>query len=113
LLDAGRLVAQGTPGELKRLVPGGSVRLEFSDEARLDRAAATIGDGVVRDDEGLALHLPSDGSIHGLRTLIERLDSAAIEVDALSVRSADLDDVFLSLTGRSDGREADQKVPMP
>jgi ABC-2 type transport system ATP-binding protein len=113
LLDGGRVVAQGTPGELKRLVPGGSVRLEFADEVRLDRAAATIGDGVVRDEEGLALHVPSDGSVHGLRALIDRLDAAAIEVDALSVRSADLDDVFLSLTGRADGREADQEVPTP
>ena len=40
LLDHGRIVAQGTPAELKRLVPGGSVRLEFADEAQLDRAAA-------------------------------------------------------------------------
>jgi ABC-2 type transport system ATP-binding protein len=113
LLDAGRVVAQGTPGELKRLVPGGSVRLVFGDEAQLDRAAASIGSGVVRDDDGLALNVTSDGSVHGLRTLIDRLDADAIEVDALSVRSADLDDVFLSLTGRSDGREADQKVPTP
>ena len=113
LLDAGRVVAQGTPGELKRLVPGGTVRLEFGDEAQLDRAAATIGDGAIRDDEGLALQVASDGSVHGLRTLIDRLDANAIEVDALSVRSADLDDVFLSLTGRSDGREADHEVPTP
>jgi hypothetical protein len=48
--------------------------------------------------------------------LIDRLDASAIEVNGLSVRAADLDDVFLSLTGRSDGpsngREADQKVPV-
>ena len=113
LLDAGRVVAQGTPGELKRLVPGGSVRLEFGDQAQLDRAASTIGDGVVRDDDAMALQVPSNGTVHGLRSLIDRLDSAAIEVDALSVRAADLDDVFLSLTGRTDARGADQKVPTP
>jgi ABC-2 type transport system ATP-binding protein len=49
--------------------------------------------------------------------LIDRLDASSIEVDGLSVRSPDLDDVFLSLTGRSDGRpngrEADRKVPTP
>jgi ABC-2 type transport system ATP-binding protein len=112
LLDAGRVVAQGTPGELKRLVPGGTIRLEFGDQAQLDRAASTIGDAVVRDDDGLALQLPSDGSVHGLRVLIDRLDSEAIDVDALSVRSADLDDVFLSLTSSSTTR-ADQEVPAP
>ena len=113
LLDAGRVVAQGTPGELKRLVPGGTIRLEFGDQAQLDRAASTIGDGVVRDEDGLALQLPSDGSVHGLRVLIDRLDSEAIDVDALSVRSADLDDVFLSLTSSARPRRADQEVPAP
>jgi ABC-2 type transport system ATP-binding protein len=118
LLDGGRVVAQGTPGELKRLVPGGSVRLEFADEVRLERAAATIGDGAFgdsafRDEDGLALQIPSDGRVHGLRTLIDRLDAGGIEVDALSVRSADLDDVFLSLTGRSGDRPTDEKVATP
>ena len=113
LLDAGRVVAQGTPAELKRLVPGGSVRLEFEDEAQLDRAASTLGAGVVRDDDGLALQIPSDGSVHGLRALLARLDADAIEVDALSVRSPDLDDVFLSLTGSSGNSRADQEVPAP
>jgi ABC-2 type transport system ATP-binding protein len=113
LLDAGRVVAQGTPAELKRLVPGGSVRLEFGDITQLDRAAATIGDGAVRDEDGLALQIPSDGRVHGLRTLIDRLDAGGIEVDALSVRAADLDDVFLSLTGPSGGRPSDEKVATP
>jgi ABC-2 type transport system ATP-binding protein len=105
LLDGGKVVAQGTPAELKRLVPGGSVRLEFGDEASLDRAATALGTGS-RDEQGLALQVPSDGGVHSLRALLDRLDAAAIEVDALSIRSADLDDVFLSLTGRRDGADA-------
>ena len=113
LLDHGRIVAEGTPAELKRRVPGGSVRLEFADPAELARAAATFGDGAVRDEDGLALQVSSDGSVHGLRTLLDRLDAASIEVDALSVRTADLDDVFLSLTGRPHGQPADEKVPTP
>jgi len=98
LLDAGRVVAKGTPAELKRLVGGGSVRLEFGDVAELDRAARTLGGGTI-DEQGLALQVPNDGGVHSLRTLLDRLDAGSIEVDALSVRSADLDDVFLSLTG--------------
>src|SRR5262249_10147888 len=107
LLDGGRIVAEGTPAELKRLVPGGSVRLEFGDATDLERAAGLLGTGT-RDDEGLALELPRDG-VHALRGVLDRLDAAAIDVDALSVRSADLDDVFLALTGRRDGQE----VPTP
>ena len=105
LLDGGRVVAEGTPAELKRLVPGGSVRLEFGDEATLDRAALALPDGA-RDEQGLALQVPNDGGVHSLRALLDRLDNASIEVDGLAIRSADLDDVFLSLTGRTD----DEKV---
>ncbi len=111
LLDGGKVVAQGTPAELKRLVPGGSVRLEFGDLGQLEQAVSAVGIGALRDDESLALQVPSDGSVHALRTLLDRLDAGSVEVEALSVRSADLDDVFLSLTGRSDGRTADEKVP--
>jgi len=104
LLDGGHLVAQGTPAELKRLVPGGSVRLEFADLATLDRAEQALAGGS-RDEQGLALQLPGDGGVHALRALLDRLDAMSIEVEGLSVRSADLDDVFLSLTGRGGGPE--------
>jgi ABC-2 type transport system ATP-binding protein len=107
MLDNGRIVAEGTPAELKRLVPGGSVRLEFGDAAGLDRAASLFG-GATRDEQGLALDVPNNG-LHSLRLLLDQLDAEAIEVDGLSVRSADLDDVFLSLTGRRGGSE----VPTP
>jgi len=104
LLDAGRLVADGTPTELKRRVPGGRIRLEFDDAAALDRAAQVLGARSL-DESALALELPSDGGVDALRSLLDRLDAASIDVDGLSVRPADLDDVFLSLTGRQDGVE--------
>src|SRR5262249_8526005 len=109
LLDGGRVVAQGTPSELKRLVPGGSVRLEFTDSGSSNRAATTFaGAGATRDDEALALQLPNEGGVHSLRALLDRLDDNAIDVAGLSVRSADLDDVFLSLTGRTTEQETTQ-----
>jgi ABC-2 type transport system ATP-binding protein len=109
LLDHGRVVAQGTPSELKRLVPGGRIRVEFGDSADLDRAMGALADGSRRDDEELALEIPNDGGTRTLRFVLDRLDAAAIEVDGLSVQTADLDDVFLSLTGRRD----DEKVATP
>jgi ABC-2 type transport system ATP-binding protein len=111
LLDAGRVVAQGTPAELKRLVPGGSVRLEFGDIEDLDRAAAALGAAASRDEQALALQVANGGGVHTLRALLDRLDAERIEVDGLSVRSADLDDVFLSLTGRTDGHHDGVEVP--
>ena len=104
VLDRGRLVAEGTPSELKRRVPGGHVRLEFADSSELERAASTFR-GSSRDDESLALLVPSDGGVGSLRALLDELDQASIDVDGLSVRTPDLDDVFLSLTDRTDTQE--------
>ncbi|TDB98651.1 ATP-binding cassette domain-containing protein [Actinomadura sp. 7K534] len=109
VLDGGRLVAEGTADELKRLVPGGHVRLRFDGPAELDAAARTLGaatrdavtrDAVTRDDEALTLQVPGDGSVRSLRALLGRLEDASIEVGGLSVHTPDLDDVFLALTGR-------------
>jgi ABC-2 type transport system ATP-binding protein len=99
LLDHGKLVAEGTPEELKRLIPGGHVLLRFHDARGLESAAQTLGD-VVRDNEALTLQVPSDGSMRALKTLLDRLDDESIEVDELSVHTPDLDDVFLTLTGQ-------------
>ncbi len=96
VLDGGRLVAEGTAAELKRRVPGGRVSLQFSDRARLTTAAAAYPDATP-DAEALTLQVPHDGSLAGLRRLLDDLDDDG--VTGLTVSSADLDDVFLALTG--------------
>ncbi|MFI5484602.1 ATP-binding cassette domain-containing protein [Micromonospora echinaurantiaca] len=98
VLDRGRVVAEGTAEELKRRIPGGHVRLRFADPKGLDAAMRVLGDAS-RDNDALALRVPSDGSLRSLKTLIGRLDDQAVEVDELSVHTPDLDDVFLALTG--------------
>ncbi|MGW7283442.1 ABC transporter, partial [Streptomyces sp. NPDC054844] len=87
-----------SPEELKRLIPGGHIRLRFTDPAAYQRAATALSD-VTRDDEALALRLPSDGSQRELRTVLDRLDSTGAEADELTVHTPDLDDVFFALTG--------------
>ncbi len=105
-LDHGRIVADGTPAELKRLAPGGHIRVEFADGADLDRAAAVL-DGVTRDEDALALQIPTAGGVASLRGVLDRLDAASIHVEGVAVATPDLDDVFLSLTDRPDiGRGA-------
>ncbi len=101
VLDGGRIVAQGTPDELKRRVPGGHLRLRFSDTGALRRAASAldVAAGDVGDEENLALRVPTDGSVDALRAVLARLDAEAVPVDHLTVHTPDLDDVFLSLTG--------------
>jgi ABC-2 type transport system ATP-binding protein len=99
LLDHGRLVAEGTPDELKRRIPGGHVRLQFAYPDGLDAAARLLGEAV-RDDAALTLDISSDGGVKSLRALLDRLEDASVEVDSLSVHTPDLDDVFLTLTGQ-------------
>ncbi len=105
VLDQGRIVAEGTAAELKRLVPGGHLRLQFADEPTFDAAAAVLDDAV-RDPESLVLELPGDGGVDGLRALLDRLDREQVHVDELSIHTPDLDDVFLALTGRTEPEEA-------
>jgi ABC-2 type transport system ATP-binding protein len=100
VLDHGRLVAEGTADELKRRIPGGHVRLRFADPSGLDAAMRVLGQAS-RDNDALALRVPSDGGLRSLKTLIDQLENQAIEVDELSVHTPDLDDVFLALTGDS------------
>jgi ABC-2 type transport system ATP-binding protein len=102
VLDNGRLVAEGTPDELKRVVPGAHVRLQFTDTRNLSAAAGELA-GTVPDEATLSLNVPSDGDARSLRLLLQQLDDRSIEVDRLSIHTPDLDDVFLALTGRTDG----------
>jgi ABC-2 type transport system ATP-binding protein len=98
VLNDGRIAAQGTADALKRLVPGGHVRLRFSDPAAYRSAALALRE-VNRDDEALTLEIPSGGTQRELRAILDRLDTAGIEADELTVHTPDLDDVFFALTG--------------
>jgi ABC-2 type transport system ATP-binding protein len=99
LLDHGKVVAEGTPDELKRLVPGGHISLRFADSAGLDLAARAFA-AATRDEDSLTLNVPSDGDPRSLRATLDRLDAESIAVDGLTLHTPDLDDVFLALTGR-------------
>ncbi|WP_328407396.1 ATP-binding cassette domain-containing protein [Nocardia sp. NBC_00403] len=100
VLDGGRLVAQGTPDELKRQIPGTHIRLRFTNVSQLDAAAPIFPDST-RDDEALTLRVPSDGGTKSLRALLDRLDEYSLSAEEFSVHTPDLDDVFLALTGRT------------
>ncbi|MEZ3177194.1 ATP-binding cassette domain-containing protein [Streptomyces pimonensis] len=98
VLNDGRIAAEGSAEELKRLVPGGHVRLRFTDPADYRSAASALPEAS-RDDGALALQIPNDGSQRELRAVLDRLDSAGVEADELTVHTPDLDDVFFALTG--------------
>src|SRR5580700_39239 len=98
VLDEGRLVAEGTPDELKRRIPGGRVRLHFRERGALRDAARILG-RQASDEDALVLDISTDGSPEALRTLLNRLDDQAVGVENVTVETPDLDDVFFALTG--------------
>jgi ABC-2 type transport system ATP-binding protein len=109
VLDHGKVVAVGSPEELKRSIPGAHVRLHFTDITGLDAAERAL-DGAIRHNDALTLEVPSDGGAIAVRALLNQLGDAAAGVDDLSVHTPDLDDVFFALTGRATAEKEEEKV---
>jgi ABC-2 type transport system ATP-binding protein len=109
VLDQGRVVAEGTPAELKRRIPGGRIELQFADPVAL-RKAARLLDLAPPPGEQLALQVPGDGTVASVRGLLDRLYDARVEVEHVSIHNPDLDDVFFAVTGHSSAQPATEEA---
>jgi ABC-2 type transport system ATP-binding protein len=105
VLNRGRIVAEGTPGELKRRIPGGHLRLQFTAPDALEAAERAL-EGASRDEADLTLRVPGDGNVAALRRVLEELDDAGVEIAQLSIHTPDLDDVFFAVTDHPAAEEA-------
>jgi ABC-2 type transport system ATP-binding protein len=104
IIDKGEIVAEGTPAELKKRVSGDTITLTLRTAADAERAAgiaaALIGADVpVTEANVVRFHVPDGGS--ALPVLLGDLVKAGIEAIGVEVNRPTLDDVFLTLTGRS------------
>jgi len=98
VLDHGRIVAEGSPGDLKRRVQGGHVELVFASPEDVAAAAASLERPI--PDDGLTLRVPADhDEVGAVRSIFTRLDASGVPIESLNVRKPDLDDVFFALTG--------------
>ncbi|MGA7096390.1 MAG: ATP-binding cassette domain-containing protein [Acidimicrobiia bacterium] len=104
VIDDGQIVARGTPEELKRSVKGDSVTLTFGHPDIAARAAVmasnldTTGDPVV---EGNDLHFQVPDGASALPVLLRAMVEQDIDATGVQVKRPTLDDVFLTMTGRS------------
>jgi ABC-2 type transport system ATP-binding protein len=105
VLHNGKIVADGTPGDLKQLAPGGHIQLRFADRQGLAAAARAVPRAEI-DAEQLVLQVPSDGSVGTLKQLLDQFDDQAITIDQLAIHTPDLDDVFFALTGHPTTQKA-------
>jgi ABC-2 type transport system ATP-binding protein len=105
VIDGGKIIAEGTSDELKLRV--GSERLEVTIAGGVSsfEAAKNVfdddGDGLHLDSKRRTLSLATKGGVHQLKQVLSRLDEAGVDVEHVSFRRPTLDDVFLTLTGRT------------
>jgi ABC-2 type transport system ATP-binding protein len=101
VIDAGRVVAEGTPAELKQRVAGQRLEMTLVSRPAFDDVArAAAWTGVLEADPGrLLISVATDGNAAHVRQMLDALDPRRVAVGRFSVRGATLDDVFLALTG--------------
>jgi ABC-2 type transport system ATP-binding protein len=103
VIDGGKVIAEGAPAELKASVGGQRLLITLADEADAEAAALALTPfataPVIPTEAGRLIEAPVVAS-DGLATEVVRaLDTAGVKVSEITVRSASLDDVFLTLTG--------------
>jgi daunorubicin resistance ABC transporter ATP-binding subunit len=117
VIDRGRLIAAGTPDELKHRVGSDLLELEVP-EADLDRATRLLA-GIGRQSaqravKGSGICIPVEHPVPDLMAAVRLLDRAGITPTDIGLRRPSLDDVFLALTGRNaDDPEAAMPVRRP
>jgi ABC-2 type transport system ATP-binding protein len=110
ILNGGRIVASGTPDELKAMVPSGLVELEFGDEAQVSAAQRAIGaqHEVSRTDSKLVV--ATSGSVADMAEMFIRLNNCGIEPVMFSRQLPTLDDVFFKiLDAEKDGEDEEKE----
>ena len=107
VLDAGRLIAEGTAEELKRRVSAQRLDLTCLTPAAFDEVSRYFGDQAVhRDRVSLTIGVASDGSAAQVRALLDAADPGRDLIASFAVHRASLDDVFLTLTHHDKAKEA-------
>jgi len=106
VVDDGRVVAEGTPEQLKQKVSEHRLDLTLTDPNTFDLAARQLGErALLADPIQLTLSVATDGTAGHVRAVLDELDPTRRAIDRFAVHSATLDDVFLALTGHTTEKE--------
>jgi ABC-2 type transport system ATP-binding protein len=103
VVDHGRIVAEGTPEELKRQLAGEMLYVRLAEPAQTAAAAEALGD-LAEDERPVADG--AEGTVHfgvvdasASAEVVRRMDARGIAIAAIELREPSLDDVFMALTG--------------
>jgi ABC-2 type transport system ATP-binding protein len=103
VVDHGRVIAEGTSGELKSRLGGAVVEVRLADAEQARHVAGSLsaaGSGEPTVDDDL-VRVPAVDGTHTLAEVVRRLDAVGVAARALQLREPSLDDVFLALTGHA------------
>ena len=96
ILHKGKIVAEGTADELKKLLPHGQIELRFHEVKQLSAAMKLLKNyEITTSSEDLLLVVSTDGSVSQLTRLLSQLESKGIEIAEFAQKAPTLDDVFL------------------
>jgi ABC-2 type transport system ATP-binding protein len=102
VIDGGKVIAEGTADQLKAQVGSDRLELTIAKKSNFKKAQEVVdGEGLKADPESRIISITSKRGVGELRTVLQRLEEAKIEVENVSLHRPTLDDVFLTLTGRS------------
>jgi ABC-2 type transport system ATP-binding protein len=100
VLEGGKIIAEGTAEQLKQQVGQERLELVFPHHD-FQKARRVLEEQVVYSDEQKnMISIVIDGSPRQIKTILDQMEQAEIEVETLSLRKPTLDDVFLTITGR-------------
>jgi len=114
VVDHGRVIATGTPEELKAKTGAQTLEVRPADPSDVDRTRAIVAEvtGAPAELDGQTIHVPV-GDPAVLPAVVRRLDAERIVVGELALRSASLDEVFLTLTGHTAGESSSLEGSVP
>ncbi|MFE5560600.1 ATP-binding cassette domain-containing protein [Streptomyces sp. NPDC056544] len=105
VIDKGRMIAEGSPDELKRKVGGERLEVSVATPADLDAAVRAIGawsaDPPSVDEGDRRVSVPLVGGVETIAKVSAELSAAGVETVDFAVRRSSMDDVFLALTGQA------------
>ena len=105
VMDHGRVIGEGTPGELKRRIGGDRVAAVLADGARIEAAARAMsrvtGAEASLDADTRTVTVEVADGAKALTPIVRALDADGLDVDDLALRRPTLDEVFLHLTAPS------------
>jgi len=108
VIDNGMVIAEGTADELKARVGSDRVELKLAKAYDMEKACSILDGEAVHADSGRRIiSITTQGGVTRLKEILQRFESAGLDVENVSLNRPTLDDVFLALTGHAATEETE------